>query len=220
MTEDVSNQHLSYVTHEDICSCFEGDTLLAVQAPNGTQLEVPISESGGGAAKKQYQIHLKSTEGQIYVLLVNKDATDAKPLAVQVPLPKEVSEAMMEEEAREKEEKDATAVTRRSGRGKSKATSPPLIPQITKKPRLDVTEADKEVQGILGNTELSSDIPGLEDLMSTESKWRSRVRSQSLDVVLFSVFGPLMRLSPPPSDKDYCFNLDDSEGVCDLFDVL
>ena len=29
-----------------------------------------------------------------------------------------------------------------------------------------------------------------------------------------------MRLSPPPSEKDYCFNLDDSEGVCDLFDVL
>ena len=35
----------------------------------------------------------------------------------------------------------------------------------------------------------------------------------------FAVFGPLMRLSPPPSEKDYCFNLDDSEGVCDLFDV-
>jgi transcription factor E2F4/5 len=29
-----------------------------------------------------------------------------------------------------------------------------------------------------------------------------------------------MRLSPPPSEKDYCFNLDDSEGVCDLFDIL
>jgi transcription factor E2F4/5 len=30
---------------------------------------------------------------------------------------------------------------------------------------------------------------------------------------------PLVSLSPPPSDKDYCFNLDESEGVCDLFDV-
>ena len=38
-------------------------------------------------------------------------------------------------------------------------------------------------------------------------------------ILLFLVFGPLMRLSPPPSEKDYCFNLDDSEGVCDLFDV-
>uniref|UniRef100_A0A8W8JVU8 E2F/DP family winged-helix DNA-binding domain-containing protein n=1 Tax=Magallana gigas TaxID=29159 RepID=A0A8W8JVU8_MAGGI len=32
-------------------------------------------------------------------------------------------------------------------------------------------------------------------------------------------FAPLLRLSPPPSDRDYYFNLDDSEGACDLFDV-
>lgn len=32
-----------------------------------------------------------------------------------------------------------------------------------------------------------------------------------------SVF-PLLRLSPTPED-DYNFNLDDNEGVCDLFDV-
>ena len=29
-----------------------------------------------------------------------------------------------------------------------------------------------------------------------------------------------MRLSPPPTEKDYTFNLDDSEGACDLFDAL
>ena len=44
ITEDVSNYHLAYATHEDICACFKGETLLAVQAPNGTQLEVPIPE--------------------------------------------------------------------------------------------------------------------------------------------------------------------------------
>ena len=35
---------LAYVTHEDLCKCFQGDTLLAVQAPSGTQLEVPIPD--------------------------------------------------------------------------------------------------------------------------------------------------------------------------------
>jgi len=49
---------------------------------------------------------------------------------------------------------------------------------------------------------IQAEIPGLEELMSSE------------------MFGPLLRLSPPPSDKDYCFNLDSNEGVCDLFDVL
>ena len=44
VTEDVSNHRLAYVTHDDICSCFGGDTLLAIQAPTGTQLEVPVPE--------------------------------------------------------------------------------------------------------------------------------------------------------------------------------
>ena len=44
VTDDVGNHKLAYVTHEDICRCFKGDTLLAIQAPSGTQLEVPIPE--------------------------------------------------------------------------------------------------------------------------------------------------------------------------------
>ena len=34
-----------------------------------------------------------------------------------------------------------------------------------------------------------------------------------------TVYAPLLRLSPPPGEHDYYFNLDDSEGVCDLFDI-
>jgi transcription factor E2F4/5 len=37
--------------------------------------------------------------------------------------------------------------------------------------------------------------------------------------MLSAVFAPLLRLSPPPGDHDYIYNLDESEGVCDLFDV-
>ena len=29
--EDISNYQLAYMTHQDICACFEGDTLLAIQ---------------------------------------------------------------------------------------------------------------------------------------------------------------------------------------------
>lgn len=35
---------LAYVTHEDLCKCFKGDTLLAIKAPSGTQLEVPVPD--------------------------------------------------------------------------------------------------------------------------------------------------------------------------------
>ena len=44
VTDDVGNHQMAYVTHEDICRCFKGDTLLAIQAPSGTQLEVPIPD--------------------------------------------------------------------------------------------------------------------------------------------------------------------------------
>jgi len=64
--------------------------LLAIQAPNGTQLEVPIPDKHAGHANK-YQIHLKSDNGQIYVLLVNKDA-DSDPVVVQVPPPADIHE--------------------------------------------------------------------------------------------------------------------------------
>ncbi|KAL8592995.1 Transcription factor e2f4 [Nucella lapillus] len=86
VTEEVTNTRLAYVMHDDVCTCFEGDTLLAIQAPSGTQMEVPIPEIGPGL-KKNYQIHLKSQSGPINVLLVNKDADSDKPFVVQVPPP-------------------------------------------------------------------------------------------------------------------------------------
>ena len=45
VSEDPENEQLAYVTYEDVCRSFRGDTLLVVQAPSGTQLEVPIPET-------------------------------------------------------------------------------------------------------------------------------------------------------------------------------
>ncbi|XP_036753761.2 transcription factor E2F4 isoform X1 [Manis pentadactyla] len=88
VTEDVQNSRLAYVTHEDICRCFAGDTLLAIRAPSGTSLEVPIPEGLNG--QKKYQIHLKSVSGPIEVLLVNKEAWSSPPVAVPVPPPEDL----------------------------------------------------------------------------------------------------------------------------------
>merc|ERR1711981_166404 len=107
--EDISNYQLSYMTHQDICACFEGDTLLAIQAPIGTQLGVEVIPEVTGAisgnigkdslvAKKRYQMHLKSLEGQIYVLLVNKDSDNEQPLVVQVPPPQDMAEAIRKDQ--------------------------------------------------------------------------------------------------------------------------
>ena len=50
--DDVSNYQLAYATHNDVCSVFPGETLLAVQAPDGTQLEVPRPDLQPGKQPK------------------------------------------------------------------------------------------------------------------------------------------------------------------------
>ncbi|KAL6480637.1 hypothetical protein MHYP_G00116700 [Metynnis hypsauchen] len=89
----VKKNTLAYVTHQDLCNCFKGDTLLAIRAPSGTQLEVPIPESVGNGPKK-YQIHLKSSSGPIEVLLVNKDPSSASPVVLPVPPPEDMLQSL------------------------------------------------------------------------------------------------------------------------------
>ncbi|KAF6323233.1 E2F transcription factor 5 [Rhinolophus ferrumequinum] len=91
MEDSVNNSTFSYVTHEDICNCFHGDTLLAIQAPSGTQLEVPIPEMGQNGQKK-YQINLKSHSGPIHVLLINKESSSSKPVVFPVPPPDDLTQ--------------------------------------------------------------------------------------------------------------------------------
>jgi len=228
--EDHENHQLAYATHQDICKVFPGETLLAVQAPSGTQLEVPRPEvvtTGMGTQSKKYQVHLKSEEGQIYVLLVNKEE-DSEPVAVQVPPPRELTDAIKSEASLPISDflpyETSIENTGISGGVKRERDSLESGENIdSKRIRLEDEESrsseagnqeDEEVAKqlavmtqFLGSKDFTlpsvqQGIPGLEELMESE------------------MFGPLLRLSPPPSEKDYCFNLDSNEGVCDLFDGL
>lgn len=53
------------MTHEDICRCFKGDTLLAIQAPSGTQLEVPIPEIVSSLADKNLDKQMSVQEDSL-----------------------------------------------------------------------------------------------------------------------------------------------------------
>ncbi|GAB5584074.1 transcription factor E2F5 isoform X2 [Prionailurus iriomotensis] len=159
---------------------WKGDTLLAIQAPSGTQLEVPIPEMGQNGQKK-YQINLKSHSGPIHVLLINKESNSSKPVVFPVPPPDDLTQP-------------------------SSQPSTPVTPQKSNiatqnLPEQHVSERSQNLQQTpatdLSSGSISGDI--IDELMSSD------------------VF-PLLRLSPTPAD-DYNFNLDDNEGVCDLFDV-
>lgn len=277
--DDISNYQLAYITHEDICQCFDGKTLLAIQAPNGTQLEVPIPEVMPESLSKKYQIHLKSDNGQIYVLLVNKDV-GSDPVVVQVPPPADLADVIHQHSSMLNQQDDRQADAEADGGGVKDSQSTMLMLEAMSDTiqRRDIgddvdddaandnfqdidfgddsfSDKDNSVEGALpvglaaggsgtagsggmkrsaahlpllpptckqqrslddvavssGNSggahdfampNVNTELPGLDDLISSE------------------MFGPLLRLSPPPSDKDYCFNLDNSEGVCHLFDVL
>nr|KAF6326237.1 E2F transcription factor 5 [Pipistrellus kuhlii] len=169
----------SYVTHEDICNCFHSDTLLAIQAPAGTQLEVPLPELGQNGQKK-YQINLKSHLGPIHVLLINKESSSSQPVVFPVPPPDDLTQPPSQPSPRTVHKPSPTP------------PSPPGPPA-------------------------SERTPGLEHIPATDSASGS-VTGDIIDELMSSDVFPLLRLSPTPAD-DYNFNLDDSEGVCDLFDV-
>nr|XP_044999115.1 transcription factor E2F5 isoform X2 [Jaculus jaculus] len=178
--DDSINNKFSYVTHEDICNCFNGDTLLAIQAPSGTQLEVPIPEMGQNGQKK-YQINLRSHSGPIHVLLINKESSSSKPVVFPVPPPDDLTQPSSQ---------TSTPVT---------AQKPSMAAQSL--PVQHVPERSQTFQQIPA-TELSS----------------GSISGDIIDELMSSDVFPLLRLSPTPAD-DYNFNLDDNEGVCDLFDV-
>ncbi|XP_067120188.1 transcription factor E2F5-like [Centruroides vittatus] len=256
ITEEPINHQLAYVSHEDICKCFLGDTLLAIQAPPGTQLEVPMPEKVTGSTKR-FLIHLKSCSGPINVLLVNKENELASPVVVQVP-PKEIIEKQQNnsdsiEDAQDKsvesgddpKSKNSTSVrtySRQTRQGSSNKSAQKIIETKEASPPRRMSTRQSPRKNSQPSTIQSKSIPKLEstETIQTPTTPGTVVQPEILkdlnDEMLFEsmkdfdenfidelmsteMFSPLLRLSPPPTDRDYCFNLDDSEGVCDLFDV-
>uniref|UniRef100_A0AAV2JXC7 E2F/DP family winged-helix DNA-binding domain-containing protein n=1 Tax=Knipowitschia caucasica TaxID=637954 RepID=A0AAV2JXC7_KNICA len=84
LSHDPSSATYKFVKHEDICDAFSGDTLLAVMAPAGTQLEVPLPEMSLSGQKK-YQVNLRSHSAPIQVMLINRDCEGSAPVVFPVP---------------------------------------------------------------------------------------------------------------------------------------
>ncbi|XP_070604094.1 transcription factor E2F5 [Erythrolamprus reginae] len=235
--EDSINKCFSYITHEDICDCFSGDTLLAIQAPSGTQLEVPVPHVG----QKKYQINLKSSLGPIQVLLINKESSSSKPVVFPVPPPDDLLQSTVPLTS-PKPNTDPQKLQESSDLNQKQSLPQTLVTDIP----TDIT-----LQGSPAPETLCASIPDsvLYDSLVTETTPSSTILPSSflpldvnsilksntfdiakmdepggvisddiIDELMSSDVFPLLRLSPTHGD-DYSFNLDDNEGVCDLFDV-
>lgn len=89
--EDINSEQHSYITYQDLLSVFHDRELLVIRAPEGTQLDAPVPESGMDQSthslfsmKRSYktapefQIHLKSPSTPIEALLINPDDVQNK----------------------------------------------------------------------------------------------------------------------------------------------
>ena len=104
ITDDSYNKSMAYLKHEDITKAFDDQMLLIIQAPIGTQLEVPFpdpetsherdeiitsadiedEEALRPTKKRKFQIHLKSRSGPIDVVLVNKNEESSETEVIQI----------------------------------------------------------------------------------------------------------------------------------------
>ncbi|XP_039551116.1 transcription factor E2F4-like isoform X4 [Pimephales promelas] len=262
VTDDSINSPLAYVTHQDLCNCFKGDTLLAIRAPSGTQLEVPVPESHVNGQKK-YQIHLKSSAGPIEVLLVNKDPCSSSPVVLPVPPPDDMLQSLSTPPA----STTSAAVTPTKPAAVStpspastcqspttSSTTTTTIPPSTTTVSAARTATDissTSSSETTANPASSADTQQLQSSASLDSSSLpdsstlfEPIKTDPSDLLDFpkdfsemfdpkdimstdlleelmssEVFSPLLRLSPPPGDHDYIYNLDETEGLCDLFDV-
>ncbi|KAM9853968.1 LOW QUALITY PROTEIN: transcription factor E2F4 [Aulostomus maculatus] len=237
---------MAYVKHEDLCGAFKGDTLLAIRAPIGTQLEVPIPEAVLNGQRK-YQIRLKSSSGPIEVLLVNKDPSSASPVVLPVPPPDDVLQNLPAPtpssqlpSAASQAPKPAPATSPKSGPAIA-ASQTASVTEVTSTTPLTPTtdtpatvtqqlQSSASLDGSMSSSAsavfepIKSDPSELLDFPKELSEMfdpTKEIMSGDLleDLMSSEVFSPLLRLSPPPSDHDYIYNLDETEGLCDLFDV-
>ncbi|XP_012725723.2 transcription factor E2F4 [Fundulus heteroclitus] len=239
VTDDSSNSPMAYVRHEDLCGAFKGDTLLAIRAPIGTQLEVPVPEIVLNGQRK-YQIRLKSTSGPIEVLLVNKDPSSASPVVLPVPPPEDVLHSLPAPAPTSQTPPALSKVPRTPSATKAApATTPvsaaPDVPSGVQLPPTAETPAAGPQQ-LQSSASLDGSAPSApfgpvksdpselldfpKELSEMFDPTKEIMTGDLLDDLMSSeVFSPLLRLSPPPSDHDYIYNLDETEGLCDLFDV-
>ncbi|KAI3377862.1 hypothetical protein L3Q82_008997 [Scortum barcoo] len=177
---------------EDFLSLFSpGHTLLAVRAPSGTQLDVPIPKVVLNSPVR-YQIHLKSINGPIDVVLLNKKSISSVPVVLPVPPSEEILRDAKSAMSASDETESSVAPCQASADTKHRARS------------CELQDLSKELKDLLHPT-----------------KGRYEITSADLitELMASEVFSPLLRLSPPPSEYEYVYNLDESEGLCDLFDI-
>ncbi|XP_077379006.1 transcription factor E2F5 isoform X4 [Festucalex cinctus] len=222
-----------FVTHEDICNSFSDDTLLVVMAPSGTQLEVLLPEKGQ-TGHKNYQVNLRSKVAPIKVTLINRDSDHSAPVVFPVP-PTDVICPLLTPPLRLSASPHCLPFsTAAYSPGSSTAASSfcsqdslnsdqqvalsehdgMLMPVCTHAhmgyPDQSVTVLELEQMGLAG--------PEFQSVFDMSSLLRHNSIGEHMQEYSDEAVDLIDELMST-DDMDYSFTLDDSGGVCDMFDV-
>ncbi|KAI4499552.1 hypothetical protein M0802_005448 [Mischocyttarus mexicanus] len=201
---DLINKKYAYISYEDVKENFSDDFILGIQAPPDTELSVPNMNQiiNDEERETNYEMKLKSNSGEIKVYMIQPELAKAYDNKVlEMRLQEETKGMKRVKEEDEKKEDSNIKPKRKVGRppkGNSKHSSTLSDEEDEDDPEII------EAKIVLRDVNTSDIIQG---------------EIEVLDQVCSDICGPLVRLSPPPGDKDYVFNLGDNEGIFDLFDI-
>lgn len=279
ITDDPFNKSVSFVKHEDFLKAFPDKTILILQGPSGTQLDVlnPSEKED----KRKYQIHLKSKNGPVNVLYVNTDV-NADEFYNENTEPQVNEEMQIDEQSdndieilystndeirspSNKKQKTSEQAETNSSKTTTNTSSTDsslrrLSPRKAAQQHLFVhskrstnqqtpeeksskqinsstktTPLNRRNSGVSASTSINkqltnstskdkpedevSNIENNRPVQKANKKNVSKPNNRILneDNIKPDIYQPLLRLSPPPNGRDYCFNLDICEGALDLF---
>ncbi|KOX71364.1 Transcription factor E2F5 [Melipona quadrifasciata] len=175
-----------------------------IQAPPDTELSVPkyITQTSEDDDKLNYEMFLKSNSGEIKVYMIQPElAKTYDNKILEMRLQEEIKGTKRVKEEEEKKEETNVKPKRRVGRP----------PKGTSKPDPVISDEDEEDDADLIEAKIV-----LRDVSTSDIAQKDL---ELFDQIYSDIYGPLVRLSPPPSEKDYHFNLSENEGICDLFDI-
>ncbi|XP_033220015.1 transcription factor E2F4-like isoform X2 [Belonocnema kinseyi] len=196
---DTTNKRYAYLTYEDMKDKFTDEFILAIKAPTDTKLCVPnIAQlENDEEVDLNYEVSLKSPSGEIMVYVIEQElAENYENKILELRLKEKVKgikRVKVEDEKREEVRPN-----------KRKAGRPPKIPKVEIISEDEEEESESDAKIILRDINISADF---------------KRRNFEIDDFYSEICGPLVRLSPPPGERDYRFNLGESEGLCDLFDI-
>ncbi|KAK5860203.1 hypothetical protein PBY51_021696 [Eleginops maclovinus] len=200
-------------------------------APAGTQLEVPLPETGQSGQKK-YQVNLRSNSAPIQVMLINRDSDSTVPVVFSVPptddlcpmpTPPSTPATLQRFPLTTSSFSSSNTTSSYCSQDSLCSDHQMVLPDHDDALTPSSTPPDMQME-----CHVQSAVMLGQQQMDLDSEFQSVLDVSSL--LKLSVTGDHMKDDREGAvdliDElmstdviDYSFNLDDNEGVCDLFDV-